>query len=54
VSAKVNKQLINDELELEPIRSKGPSILHQILDRLDKHDVMFEKIIGILDRNNLH
>jgi hypothetical protein len=75
VNAKVNKQLINDELELEPITSKKPPILQLILERLDKidedissvkttlvehgkrldkHDVMFEKIIGILVRNNLH
>jgi hypothetical protein len=38
VNAKVNKQLINDELELEPITSKKPPILQLILERLDKID----------------
>jgi hypothetical protein len=38
VNAKVNKQLINDELELHPITSKKPPILQLILERLDKID----------------
>jgi hypothetical protein len=43
VNAKVNKQLINDELELQPIASKKPPILQQILDRLDKIDSRLDK-----------
>jgi hypothetical protein len=68
VNAKVNKQLINDELELEPIRSKKPPILQLILDRLDKIDNTFaehgkaiatlgendKKIFDVLNRNNIH
>jgi hypothetical protein len=44
VNAKVNKQLINDELELEPIRSKCHSVLQLILDRLDEHSKRFDKV----------
>jgi archaellum component FlaC len=51
VNAKVNKQLINDELELEPITSKKPPILQLILQRLDKIDNRLDKVETTLNEH---
>jgi hypothetical protein len=52
ISAKINKKLINDELELQPISSKGPSILQQILERLGKIDEDIASVKTTLERHD--